>query len=104
MGPAEAIGRTEVDMTRTMKLFMVCAGALLPAAVHAQQLADGAYCSALGAQYQRYVGDNAVQHRSQQRNATVDVAISQCSTNSATSIPVIERALRDARVDLPPRG
>ena len=91
-------------MTRTITLFMICASALLPAAVHAQQLADGAYCSALGAQYQRYVGDNNVQHRSQQRDATVDVAIAQCSSNSARSIPVIEKALRDARVDLPPRG
>ena len=90
-------------MTRTITLFIMCAGALLPVSAVAQQ-ADGAYCAALGAQYQRYVGDNAVQHRSQQRNATVDVAITQCSTNSATSIPVIEKALRDARVDLPPRG
>jgi hypothetical protein len=90
-------------MTRTITILMICAGAVLPAAASAQQ-ADGAYCAALGAQYQRYVGDNLVQHRSQQRNATVDIAIAQCSTNSATSIPVIEKALRDARVDLPPRG
>jgi len=90
-------------MTRTITLFMICAGAVLPAAVQAQQ-ADGAYCSALAAKYQRYVGDNLVQHGSQQRDATVDVAITQCSTNSAAAIPVIEKGLRDARVDLPPRG
>jgi hypothetical protein len=90
-------------MTRTITMMMICAGSLLPASASAQQ-ADGAYCAALAAQYQRYVGDNAEQHRSQQRDATVDVAIAQCASNSASSIPVIEKALKDARMDLPPRG
>ena len=90
-------------MTRTFTILMIFA-TVLPAAASAQSLADGAYCAALGAKYQRYVGDNQVQHRSQQRNATVDAAIAQCSSNSANSIPIIEKALRDAQVELPPRG
>ncbi|MBN9086324.1 MAG: hypothetical protein J0J01_05410 [Reyranella sp.] len=90
-------------MTRTITLFMICAGALLPVAASAQQ-ADSAYCAALATQYQRYVGDSAAAHRGQQRDATVDTAITQCSTNSATAIPVIEKALKNARIDLPPRG
>jgi hypothetical protein len=89
-------------MTKTIKILTICAGAALPVCAGAQQ-GDAAYCSTLAQTYEHYVG-NASAHRSQQRNATVDVAITQCRTNSAAAIPVIEKALKDARVDLPPRG
>lgn len=91
-------------MSKTNMILMICAGALLPVAAWAQQ-GDAAYCAALGQKYDRYVGDNAVvKDRGLQRNATVDVAIIKCKTDSASSIPVIEKALKDAKVDLPPRG
>jgi hypothetical protein len=93
----------EVIMTRMFATLMVCASLVLPASAFAQQ-GDVAYCASLGQTYERYVGDNAVQHRSQQRAAGVDAAISACPTNAAASIPVIEKALKDAKVDLPPRG
>ena len=68
------------------------------------QSADTSYCSALAAKYQRYVGDNDAQRRSQIRDARVDTAISQCQSNSAAAIPVLEQALKDAKIDLPPRN
>jgi len=80
---------------------MVCATVALPVSAFAQN--DNAYCSALAQKYQRYVGDNLAQHRSQQRDATVDAAITACPTNAPASIPVIEQALQNARVSLPPR-
>lgn len=89
-------------MTRMLVTLMVCAAAALPVSAFAQN--DDAYCSALAQKYQRYVGDNAfVRDRGLQRNATVDAAITACPTNAAASIPVIEKALRDAQVSLPPR-
>ena len=101
--PAEQPGRMEVIMTRMLVTLMVCAAAALPVSAFAQQ-GDDAYCSALAQKYQRYVGDNAlVRDRGLQRNATVDAAITACPTNAAASIPVIEKALQDARVGLPPR-
>ena len=89
-------------MTRMFTTLMICAAAsALPVSAFAQS--DNAYCSALAQKYERYVGDNLVQHRSQQRDATVDAAITACPTNASASIPVIEQALKNARVDLPPR-
>jgi hypothetical protein len=93
----------EVIMTRTFATLMVCAGVVLPVSAFAQQ-SDVAYCSSLGETYQRYVGDNAAQHRGQQRDATVEAAITACPTKASASIPVIEKALKNAKVDLPPRG
>ena len=89
-------------MTKAITILMVCASAL-SASAWAQQN-DAAYCAALGQKYERYVGDNAASHRSQQRDSKIDAAITQCRTNSAAAIPVIEKALKDAKVDLPPRG
>jgi coenzyme F420-reducing hydrogenase gamma subunit len=81
---------------------MVCAAAALPVSAYAQQ-GDNAYCSALAQKYERYVGDSTSSRRSQQRDVNVDAAISGCPTRAAASIPVIEKALQNARVDLPPR-
>ena len=74
---------------------------LLPAAAGAQ-MSDSAYCSAMADKYQRYTSDNSIS-RNPQRNATVDTAISQCGSKPADSIPVLEKALKDARLDLPKR-
>jgi hypothetical protein len=90
-------------MTKTIAILTVCAGAAMSLSAWAQQ-GDAAYCAALGQKYERYVGDNAASHRSQQRDSKIDAAITQCGTNSAAAIPVIEKALKDAKVDLPPRG
>jgi hypothetical protein len=90
-------------MTKTIKILTICVGAALPICASAQQ-GDAAYCSTLAQTYEHYVGNSTSAHRSQQRNATVDTAITQCRTNSTGAIAVIEKALKDARVDLPPRG
>jgi hypothetical protein len=68
------------------------------------QSVDTAYCSALASKYQRYVGDNDAQRRSQIRDARFDAAVAQCQSNSAAAIPVLEKALKDAKVDLPLRN
>jgi hypothetical protein len=90
-------------MVSVLKSAIVCAVILLPAASWAQQN-DAAYCSALAQKYQKYAGDNEAQHRGQQRDATVDVAVTQCATKPAQAIPVLEKALTDAKVSLPPRS
>jgi hypothetical protein len=93
----------EVPMIKPIGLLMICAGLALPLSATAQQ-GDPAYCSALAQKYQRYVGDTTSSRRSQQPDVTVDTAITQCSSNSAAAIPVIEKALKAAKVDLPPRA
>jgi hypothetical protein len=92
----------EFTMTRTIGFLMISAGLALPLSATAQQ-GDPAYCSALAQQYHRYVGDSSSSRRSQQRDVNVDTAITQCPSNSVAAIPVLEKALKDAKVDLPPR-
>ncbi len=76
---------------------------LLPVAALAQSASDATYCQALSAKYQRYVGDNDIKHRGLMPDASVDTAIARCQSDAASSIPVLEKALKDAKVDLPPR-
>lgn len=90
-------------MARMLKYMMVCAGLGFPVLASAQQ-SDAAYCSTLAQTYERYVGSNAASRRGLQRDATVDAAISQCATKSASAIPVLEQGLRNARIDLPPHN
>ena len=77
---------------------------LSPVAVWAQA-GDAAYCQALSDKYTRYVvkidnGSTRVTN-----NPDGMVAMEQCKTGQAAqAIPVLEKKLRDARVDLPPRG
>jgi hypothetical protein len=78
---------------------------LLPAVAWAQQPStDAAYCSALAQKYQRYVGQNDAKRRAQNPDATMNNAIAESSAGKAAhAIPVLEKALQDAKVDLPPR-
>ena len=77
---------------------------LLPTAALAQS-GDAAYCSALADKYRRYVGQKDAAPRAQNPMGAIDNAISDCkSSKAASSIPVLEKALQDAKVDLPPRG
>ena len=65
------------------------------------ETSDAQYCQALVNRYVRYVGhDIGSSHRLRDQ-----VAVSQCrSGNAAAAIPVLERALTNAKVALPPRG
>jgi hypothetical protein len=63
------------------------------------QSADAIYCQALADRYRREVP------KTETPNAIVPAAISQCQQgNTAAGIPVIEKALKDAKVALPPRN
>ena len=72
--------------------------------VASAQMDDAAYCSALIVKFHRYVvkmGNRSPNTGSLDGN----VAVEQCRAgNTAAGIPVLEKKLRDARVDLPARG
>jgi hypothetical protein len=86
-----------------MNTFMVLLLAALPAASFAQS-PDTSYCNALGATYDKYVNNPSGGRGNYPANVTISDARLKCATNPAAGIPVLERALKDARVDLPPRG
>lgn len=74
---------------------------LLPTFANAEQ-DDAAYCQALADKYRRYVADNQNTRRLE-TNISVDVAMTRCASKPADSIPTLEKALKDAMVDLPKR-
>jgi hypothetical protein len=88
-------------MNKNALIFLLIA--MLPAGALAQS-ADTNYCNALSATYLKYVNNPNSGRGNQPASATIGDAQNQCATNPAAGIPVLERALKDARVSLPPRG
>ena len=77
---------------------IVCGSIALPFAASAQSASDVAYCNKLSATYRSTVASTATP------DATVPEAMSKCSSSPATSIPVLEKALKDNKVTLPSRS
>ena len=78
--------------------------ALLPFGASAQTT-DTDYCKALTQKYEAYISNMSVGRSPGPGTVDGSVAIAQCKDgNTAAGIPVLERKLRDARIDLPPRG
>ena len=68
------------------------------------QSPDTAYCGALIQKYQRYV-IKVAGHSPNSGSLDGNVAVEQCHAgNTAAGIPVLEKKLRDAGVELPGRG
>ena len=66
---------------------------------------DAAYCQALIDKYQAYVANINIGRSPQPGTVDGQVAIEQCRKgNTAAGIPVLEKKLRDAKIDLPRRG
>lgn len=75
---------------------------MVPAMAFAQ-MSDADYCSALTQRYQTYVYNAATSRNPPSPDA--ENAIAQCKAgNTAAGIPVLEKKLRDARIDLPKRS
>jgi hypothetical protein len=89
-------------------LFALLVMGLAPAAALAQSspASDVAYCQRLAALYVHYIGRSEYSPYEDQRRGSLDnqVAANQCGTQTAASIPVLERVLRNNGFTLPPRG
>ena len=81
------------------------AGLALPTAVRAQQpaAADVAYCQAMADLYQRYVIGSSGTGSVGTPDLTTKEAMITCGSTPASSIPILEQALKDNRIDLPKR-
>jgi hypothetical protein len=89
---------------KTSRILVITALPLVLALGAQAQSADTQYCQALGSKYDRYVNNPSMGRGSQPPNGRIDEAKSQCGGNPSYAIPILEQALKDARVDLPPRG
>lgn len=77
---------------------------VLPFAGSAYAADDVAYCQALAAKYETHIVRMMSGHYRDPGTADGAVAVSQCSRGNTAGIPVLERKLRDAKIELPPRG
>jgi hypothetical protein len=76
----------------------------LSAGPAAAQGGDAAYCHALTEAYQNYASGNNDRHMTFGQNADVSVAIDKCKAGDMSGIPVLEQALKNAKLDLPKHG
>ncbi len=65
---------------------------------------DASYCRALAQAYERYVVKLDSGHTVQSGSTAGSVALSQCRNGNSAGIPVLERELRNAKIELPARG
>jgi hypothetical protein len=93
-------------MTVSIKWMLPAFALLFPLALPGMasaQSSDSAYCAALSDKYVQYLGMS--QGRGvQPQSLDAQVALNKCSAADAgSSIPVLEKALKGAKLELPPR-
>ena len=89
---------------KTLNMCLVAAAAFaMPAAAFAQSTtADANYCKLLSHEYDKYVGSSQ-DKRPRPAPADVSEAMSKCDSGAARAIPVLEKALTNQKISLPPR-
>ena len=86
---------------------IVCVSLALPVLAFAQTAAttasDAKYCAALSDKYATYVG-GAGSGKREDQNIDARLAVDKCKAGDTSGIPALEKALKDAKLDLPPRS
>jgi hypothetical protein len=82
-------------MTSATKLSISCLALALPLA--AAQSADAKYCQALADVYRK------TDPKIEIADIEVAISIAKCQAGDTSGIPAIEKALKNAKVDLPSR-
>ena len=90
-------------MTKMTALCGMIGMALLVPTLASAQSTDATYCAALVKKYDAYLEANA--GRSQQpQSVDARVGAERCRTGDARGIAPLEQALKNAKIDLPPRS
>lgn len=82
---------------KAVTAIVISAAIALPFAAFAQ-MTDTEYCNKLSETYRTVVMGNGTPQ------ATVPEAMSKCATSPATSIPILEKVLKDNKATLPTRS
>jgi hypothetical protein len=89
-----------------MKVYAACLLAglslALPSIVTAQSV-DTRYCEALSQKYTRFVADPNAGKIHVEIPSDVAAAQAKCDSDPKTAIPVLQKALTDKKIELPPR-
>ena len=67
------------------------------------QSGDADYCRALLVKYDGYISNEGRRSATQSLNPEARLSAEQCRSGNAAGIPGLEKALKDAKIDLPPR-
>jgi hypothetical protein len=91
-------------MKSTTKCLIVCASLALPFAASAQPN-DQKYCSQLSNMYNAYIA-GAASGKKEEIGTNIDatLAMNKCKAGDMTGIPVLEKALTNAKIALPARN
>jgi len=94
------------EIAMTIKSLCLISGLALAAAVPASaQSNDAAYCHALVAKYQQYVGSyGSGRSVGVDQTAAERVAVDKCNAGDHSGNPVLEQALKNAKLELPSRN
>lgn len=68
------------------------------------RLTDTQYCDALVTRYDTYLNKDARRGAMLSTNVAANVAAAKCRAGDSSGIADLERALQDAKIDLPPRS
>ena len=74
----------------------------LPSMASAQS-SDSQYCAALSDQYTKYVADPNAGKSHVEVPSDVAAAQAKCDSDPKTAIPVLQKALTDKKITVPPR-
>ena len=69
----------------------------------AAPLTDAEYCGALVTRYDTYLNEDGRRGGMRSTDVVANVAAAKCRAGDSSGIADLERALKDAKVDLPPR-
>jgi hypothetical protein len=91
---------------KTSSFGLAAAFALALASTASAQSKDVAYCNALAAKYQQYLGHGSGGRHGGADDQNVDarLAADKCKAGDTSGIPVLEHALKDAKIELPAHG
>jgi hypothetical protein len=91
--------RKEIDIMTAMTKVLLCSTVLVLPFTAVAQSDDAKYCHALSEAYRHGTS------RKIYPPVEVPVAMAKCEEgDTAAGIPILEKALRDAKINLPPRG
>jgi hypothetical protein len=94
----------EDGMTARIRFLAMALTACSPLAALAES-GDAAYCKALAEKYETYLANMTTGRSPQLDSVDGRVAVEQCKAgNAVAAIPVLERKLHNAKIDLPPHG
>ena len=88
-------------MNTSLKSLLAVVAVALPGVAFAQS-SDAQYCTALVSKYEQYL-DMSSKRGQQPQGLDARAAVEKCKAGDPSGIPDIEKALKAAQYDLPPR-